>query len=170
MASSLQYLNFICTDTGKFFAFKDRTKPFHLVAGTKEGDMVKLTNHIKRVGTSQKMLINSVKSAERNECGLYTIAIGPDDIPECKFDLEDNIEVHTISLQDMHTNNFLMDTLMYSGLLVFIVQDVELSDNRSDVKMKGVVLSGQSLEDFISTSEMCTQSLHEYLNNIYNST
>ena len=169
MASSLQYLNFICTDTGKFFAFKDTVKPFHLVAGTKEGDMVKLTNHIKRVGQSQKMFINSVKSTERNECGLYTIAIGPDDIPESKFVLEDNIEVHSMSLRDMHTNNFLMETLMYSGLVIFIVQDVELSENLSEVRMKGVVLDGESLEDFISTSEMCTQSLYQYLNKIYNS-
>ena len=104
--------------------------------------MVKLTNHIKRVGQSQKMFINSVKSTERNECGLYTIAIGPDDIPESKLVLEDNIEVHSMSLRDMHTNNFLMETLMYSGLVIFIVQDVELSDNLSEVRMKGVVLDG----------------------------
>ena len=74
-----------------------------------------------------------------------------------------------MSLRDMHTNNFLMETLMYSGLVIFIVQDVELSDNLSEVRMKGVVLDGESLEDFISTSEMCTQSMYQYLNKIYNS-
>jgi hypothetical protein len=62
-----------------------------------------------------------------------------------------------------------METLMYSGLFIFIVQDVELSENLSDVRMKGVILDGQSLEDFISTSEMCTQSLHQYLNKLYDS-
>ena len=167
MGSSLQSLHFICTDRGKFFAFKDKAKPFHLVAGTKEPDMVKLTKHIKRISKSKKTLINSVKSTERVEYGLYTIAIGPDDIPECKYDSNEEIEVYTLNLHDMHSNNFLMDTLMYSGLSIFIVQEVELSENLCDVSMKGVVLNGYFLEDFISTSDMCTPSLHEYLNNIY---
>ena len=167
MDASLQSLHFICTDTGKFFAFKENMKPFHLVAGTKEADMVKLTNHIKRISKSKKTFINYVKSTERIEYGLYTIAIGPDEIPHCKYDSNEEIEVYTLNLHDMHSNNFLTDTLMYSGLYVFIVQEVELSENSCDVSMKGVVLNGHFLEDFIPTSDVCTPSLHEYLNDIY---
>lgn len=168
MTDAMRHLNFICTDTGKFFALKDNSKPYHLVAGTKETDMLKLTNHITRIGKSQNALVSSVKNKEITPCGMYTIAIDADDIPECIYDEKENVELHTISLEDMHSNNFLMDTLMYSGLNIFIVENVEFLENSDEVRMEGVILNGGSIESFISSSQMCTQNLSQYFEKIYN--
>jgi hypothetical protein len=47
----------------------------------------------------------------------------------------------------MYSNQFLIDTLIHSELNIFVMHELEITDQ---VRMKGVVLTGEVLKEFLS--------------------
>lgn len=162
MPSPLQLLSFIETDTNKMFAFKNKETPYHLVAGANRTDMQHLRTHIRKVGESKKQLTSYLHSIERNLDGYCSVCVTAEQYSWCEYDEHEKTSLNTISLDDMYSNQFLIDTLIHSELNIFMMHELEITD---EVRMKGVVLTGKVLREFLSPNSI--KSVDQYFEDIY---
>jgi hypothetical protein len=143
----MQLLSFIETDTRKMFAFKNKQTPYHLVAGTNRGDMEQLRIHIRKLGESKNQLASYLHSMKTSPDGYCSVDITTHDHSWCEYDEGEETSIYTLSLDDMYSNQFLIDTLIHSELNIFVMHELEITDQ---VRMKGVVLTGEVLKEFLS--------------------
>lgn len=146
------------------FAFKNNQTSYHLVAGANRRDMQELNIHIRSVGESKKRLPSYLHSIERSLDGYCSLCVTTHDDAWCEYDEHEETSVHTISLADMYSNQFLIDTLIHSDLNIFMMHELEITD---EVRMKGVVLTGEVLREFLSPNSIKT--VDKYFDEIYRS-
>ena len=95
------------------------------------------------------------------------MTIGFDDAYSRTFDKEEPLAIRTLSLDDMYANDFLIETIFYSGLSLFLMHELEIGEN--DFKIYGMRLNKHVIDAFMSTNSItATQNISQYMQNLYN--
>jgi hypothetical protein len=146
MSSLPLSLTFIVDDKGRYFSVQPGTQPHHMVAAvdtTRMRNIVQLMTTVrKNRGVRFNHVCDHIKHSDvRHTFDLRTASIPSDDI---NFD---KIHMSVLDLEDNASSQYIVRTLLFSGMKLLIVQDHTYDSHNGVLSLQGVVLTGNDVRD-----------------------